>query len=77
MHPKDDESYEEEENDSKSSPQRSFVIYNNYWYIDESHNAPLHMLTSEIIDNNEECHVDMFYDKALNDSPILLNNPPC
>ena len=27
-------------------------------------------------DNNEECVLDMLYDNALDDGPILLDNPP-
>jgi hypothetical protein len=51
-------------------------------YVDESHNAPLHMLTSDIptskmIDDNKECYVDIHHDNGLDDGPVLLNDPSC
>ena len=51
------------------------VIYENPCYYDESNNAPLHMLassTSNIIDDNEECCLDMLYDNALDNGPALM-----
>jgi hypothetical protein len=32
--------------------------------------------TNEIIDN-KECSLDMLYDTALDNGPILIDNPPC
>ena len=30
-----------------------------------------------MIDNNEKCCLNMLYDNALDDGPMLIDNPPC
>jgi hypothetical protein len=54
------------------------VIYENPSYY-EINDAPLHASnsTSKIIDDNENCVLDMLYDNALDDGPMLIDNPPC
>jgi hypothetical protein len=53
------------------------VLYDNRYY-DETNNAPLLFnATSELIDDNEECCLNMLYDNALDDAPMLIDNPPC
>ena len=72
--------YENPWYDNNLPTQDSMVTYENPCYYDESNNAPLHMLassTSNIIDDNEECCLDMLYDNALDDGPVFLDDPPC
>ena len=66
-------------NDSNTQTQKSFVIYENPCYYDETNNAPLlfNDATSELIDDNEECCLNMLYDNALDDGPMLIDNPTC
>ena len=33
--------------------------------------------TSELIDDNEECCLNMLYDNALDDGPIFIDKPQC
>jgi hypothetical protein len=55
----------------------SFVINDNPCYYDETSNAPLlsSNSTSKLIENDEECVLDMLYDNALFDGPMLIDNP--
>jgi hypothetical protein len=55
------------------------VIYENPCYYDETSNAPLlsSNSTSKIINDNENCILDMFYNNALDDGPMIIDNPPC
>jgi hypothetical protein len=55
------------------------VIYENPCYYDETSNAPLlsSNSTSKISNDNENCVLDMLYDNALDDGPMLIDNPPC
>ena len=66
-------------NDSSTQTQKSFVIYENPCYYDETNNAPLlfNNATNELIDDNEECCLNMLYDNALDDGPMLIDNPQC
>ena len=66
-------------NDSNTQIQKSFVIYDNPCYYDETNNAPLLSIntTSELIDDNEEYCLNMLYDNALDDGPMLIDKPPC
>jgi hypothetical protein len=59
--------------------ENSMVLYDNPCYYDETNNAPLlfNNATSELIDDNEECCLNMLYDNALDDGPMLIDNPPC
>jgi hypothetical protein len=54
------------------------VIYKNPSYY-ETNNAPLlaSNTTSKITDDNENCVLDMLYDNALDDGPMLIDNHPC
>jgi hypothetical protein len=54
------------------------VIYENPSYY-EINDAPLlaSNATSEITDDNENCFLDMLYDNALDDGPMLIDNPSC
>jgi hypothetical protein len=54
------------------------VIYENPSYY-EINDAPLlaSNATSEITDDNENYLLDMLYDNALDDGPMLIDNPPC
>jgi hypothetical protein len=52
--------------DSNTQTQNSIVIFKN----------PYPSSTSGIIDNNE-CCLDVLYDNALDDGPILIDNSPC
>jgi hypothetical protein len=54
------------------------VIYENPSYY-ETNSAPLlsNNATSKITDDNENCVFDMLYDSALDDGPMLIDNPPC
>jgi hypothetical protein len=54
------------------------VIYENPSYY-EINDAPLlaSNATSKITDDNENCVLDMLYDNALDDGPMLIDNPPC
>jgi hypothetical protein len=64
---------------SNTETMNSFVIYDNPCYYDETSNAPLlsSNSTSKLIENDEECVLDMLYDNALDDGPMLIDNPPC
>jgi hypothetical protein len=55
------------------------VLYDNPCYYDETNNAPLLSIntTSELIDDNEEYCLNMLYDNALDDGPMLIDKPPC
>ena len=66
-------------NDSNTQTQKSFVIYDNPCYYDETNNAPLlfNNTTSELMDDNEECCLNVLYDNALDDGPMLIDNPTC
>jgi hypothetical protein len=54
------------------------VIYEKPSYY-ETNNAPLlaSNATSKITDDNENCVLDMLYNNALDDGPMLTDNPPC
>jgi hypothetical protein len=54
------------------------VIYENSSYY-ETNNAPLiaSNATSKITDDNENYVLDMLYDNALDDGPMLIDNPAC
>jgi hypothetical protein len=52
--------------DSNTQTQNSIVIFKN----------PCPSATSGIIDN-KECCLDMLYDNALDDGPMLIDNSPC
>jgi hypothetical protein len=54
------------------------VIYENPSYY-EINDAPLlsSNATSEITDDNDNCVLDILYDNALDDGPMLIDNPPC
>src|SRR4051794_37766167 len=54
---------------------KSMVIFYNQCYYDETNNAPS-LATSDTIDN-EEWSLDMLYDNALDDGPMILDNHPC
>ena len=58
--------------------ENSMVLYDNPCYYDETNNAPLlsSNTTSEVMDNNEECCLNMLYDNALDDGPMLIDKPP-
>ena len=57
----------------------SMVLYDNSCYYDETNNAPLLSInaTSELIDDNEEYCLNMLYNNALDDGPMLIDKPPC
>ena len=62
----------------KCETENSMVLYDNPCYYDESNNAPLLFnATSELIDDNEECCLNVLYDNALDDGPMLIDNPTC
>ena len=74
--PKDDSNTK-----TKNSPiMHEHVIIDSDLYSDESDD---HMPIIDIVapnnnfDDNEECVLDMLYDNALDDGPILLDNPLC
>jgi hypothetical protein len=54
------------------------VIYEDPSY-NETKNAPLlaSNATSKITNDNKNCVLDMLYDNALDDGPMLIDNPPC
>jgi hypothetical protein len=73
--------------DSNTQTQNSIAIYKapytfcaGIWNHENSSydDAPLMASnsTSEII-YNKECSLDMLYDTALDDGPMLIDNPPC
>ena len=52
------------------------IIYDNPCYIDKSYDNPLFVPTIDI-HNNEECCLEFFYDKAVDDGPMLLDDINC
>jgi hypothetical protein len=78
---------EPSKDDSNTETQNSIAIYEApYTYCEEIWNvdnpsyfdAPLLVsnYTSEIIDD-KECCLDVLYDTALDDGPMIIDNPPC
>ena len=61
-------------------PSCDHVDIDSSYYTDESDDD---MLMDDFVspinnsDNNEECVLDMLYDNALDDGPVLLDDPPC
>jgi hypothetical protein len=58
------------------------IIDGNYYHYDEYDDESFDRSTSDIIhskiiDDNEEFYLDMLYDNALDDGPILFDDPPC
>ena len=69
--------------DSSTQTQKSFVIYKNPCYDEcQTENSmvlydnPLFVPTTDMHDN-EECCLNMLYDNALDDGPMLFDNPQC
>ena len=52
------------------------LIYDNPCYFDKSYDNPLFVPTIDMHDN-EECCLEFFYDKALDDGPMLLDDINC
>jgi hypothetical protein len=54
------------------------VIYENpsYYEISDAHLLASNA-TSKITNDNENCVLDKLYDNALDDGPMLIDNPPC
>ena len=70
----------EDKNDilAECETKNSMVLYDNQCYYDETNNVPLLCnATSELIDDNKECCLNMLYDNSLDDGPMLIDNPPC
>jgi hypothetical protein len=74
------------DDDSNTQTQNSIAIFENPYTFCEgirNHDNPSYYVplmasnaTSEIIDK-KECCLDMLYDTALDDGPMLIDNPPC
>ena len=62
----DDEQLENEERKLPPSPP-----------MDEGNTQTQKPFVGKLIDNNEECCLNMLYDNALDDGPMLIDNPPC
>ena len=61
-------------------PSYEHVVIDETYYSDESNDdMPINDIVAlnNYFDENEECVLDMLYDNALDDGPILLDNPPC
>ena len=65
--------------DSISQTQNSLVFYGTCYYDESDDDMPIidFMVPNNDFDDNDEYVLDMPYDNALDDGPILLDNPPC
>ena len=65
--------------DSNSKTQNSLVFYGTCYYDESDEDTPIidFDVPNNAFDDNEEFAFDMIYDNALDDGPILLDNPPC
>ena len=65
--------------DSNSKTQNSLVFYGTCYYDESDEDTPIidFDVPNIAFDDNEEFAFDVIYDNALDDGPILLDNPPC